>query len=169
MRGNDPDFLEAKRLVLKFFPESVGFNTSDVGLDWNAFLGAMMSADYTTDYSCDPFRNPNDPDLGLSEIGGLEGQESEVYLRLLSHTGLNPAGRSVVVPDALGRTGWSIEECPPFVCAVKTVPERLDEMSFFHQSRDSLFVYESGEALLIDHDCRVHWARSQINKRQGKA
>ena len=161
MKGTDPEFLEAARLIRKFFPESKSCITDEVGLDWDAFLGAMQTVEYAADYSCDPFRNPDDPDNGLSEQGGLEGNATEIYKRLLTHTSLNPNGRAVVVPDALGRTGWSIEECPPFACSTNTICGRLNEITFFGQSHDSIFVYESGEARLIDHHNRVHWARSQ--------
>lgn len=165
MQGDDPEFLEALRLIQKFFPESKSWLTEDVGLDWDSFVGAMQAADYAADYSCDAFRQPSAPVLGLSEQGGLQGRASEVFQRLLLHTGMKPAGRAVVVPDAIGHTGWSREECLPFICAAQTIPERLDEITFFGQSRDSLFVFESGEALLIDHHERVHWARSRINQR----
>ena len=162
MKGDDPEFQEAIRLIHKFFPEAKNWISAEVGLDWDAFLGAMQSADYTADYSCYPFRNPTDPDRGLAEQGGLDGRQSEVYLRLLKQAGWNPRGRVVVVPDALGRTGWSLEACPPFICTSERVPERLGEIEFFHKSRDAMFVFESGEALLIDHDNRVHWARSRM-------
>jgi hypothetical protein len=161
MKGDDPEFREATRLIHKFFPEAKDWIPAEVGLDWDAFLGSMQSVDYTADYSCYPFRTPTDPDRGLAEQGGLDGRQSEVYRRLLKQADWNPQGRAVVVPDALGRTGWSLEECPPFVCAAESVPERLDEIEFFHQSRDALIVFESGETLLIDHDNRVHWARSR--------
>ncbi|EDL57909.1 hypothetical protein [Gimesia maris] len=95
--------------------------------------------------------------------GGLAGNATEIYKRLLTHTSLNPSGRAVVVPDALGHTAWSIEEYPPFVCSTNTICERLNGITFFGQSQDSIFVYESGEALLIDHHSRVHWSRSQRN------
>lgn len=39
MNGSDPAFVEAARLVREFFPESKAFITSDIGLDWDAFLG----------------------------------------------------------------------------------------------------------------------------------
>lgn len=169
MKGNDPEFVEAARLVRKFFPESNACNPVVAGLDWDAFLGAMMTANFEADYSCCPFRNPTDPDLGLAQKGGLAGDDGDVYLRLLSHAKLTPSGRAVVILDAIGDSGWSTEDCPPFVCASKTVPQRISEIACFGQSRDTLFVFESGEAMLVDHDERVHWARSMINRHWQKA
>jgi hypothetical protein len=163
MRGDDPQFVEAARLVTKFFPESSGF-ISDIGLCWDAFVGAMMVANYAADHSCYPFRNPSDPDLGLATKGGLDGADEDVYARLMSHAGLAPFGRAVVILDAIGTDGWSAEECPPFVCDSRIVPQRLHEIICFGQSRDTIFVFESGEALLVDHDERVHWARSKMNR-----
>ena len=169
MKGNDPAFVESARLVRKFFPESTSFIPEEVGLDWDAFLGAMMTANYEADHSCYPFRNPTDPDLGLAQKGGLDGEEDDVYLRLLAHAKLTPSGRAVVIPDAIGVKGWSREECPPFECASPTVPQRISEIACFGQSRDTVFVFESGEALLVDHDERIHWARSNVNQQWRKA
>lgn len=165
MKGIDPEFVEAARLARKFFPESTGFISPDVGMDWDAFLGAMMIANYSADHSCYVLRDPSDPDLGLAEKGGLVGRDDEIYARLLSHTGFTPFGRVVVILDAIGADGWSSEECPPFICDSQTVPQRLGETTCFGQSRDLIFVFESGETLLVDHDERVHWARSKVNRR----
>lgn len=164
MKGNDPAFVEASRLVKKFFPESTSF-ISEVGLEWNAFLGAMKTADYEADYSCYPFRNSTEPDLGLAQKGGLNGEEDEVYLRLLSHAKFTPLGRAVVILDATGNEGWSTEQCLPFICASHAVPQRISEIACFGQSRDTIFVFESGEAILVDHDERVHWARSIVSQK----
>ena len=168
MKGNDPEFLEAARLVRKFFPESSSFIPEGIGLDWDSFLGGMMTANYEADYSCYLFRNSTDPEQGLAQKGGLDGEEGEVYQRLLSHTKMTPSGRAVVILDAIGETGWSTEECPPLICASPTVPKRISEFACFGQSRDTIFVFESGEALLVDHDNRVHWARSNVNQQWRK-
>lgn len=165
MKGTDLAFAEAARLVRKFFPESKAYIPEDAGLDWDAFLGAMMIADYASDFSCYPLRNSTDPDQGLAQSGGLNGEERVIYSRLLSHANLTPSGRAVVIPDAINAKGWSSEECPPFVCASHTVPQRISEFACFGQSRDAIFVFESGEALLVDHDDRVHWARSKVNRK----
>jgi hypothetical protein len=164
MTWDAPEFLEAIRLIRKFFPESQQFISEETGLDWDAFGGAMMAADYHSDYSGYPFRAPDSPDLGLASKGGLSGDDAEIYLRLLEHAGFAPTGRTVVVPDAFG-VGSSVEECLPFVCHSRTVAARLRETpSFSLGMRDTLFVFESGEALLIDHDERVHWSKSQMRK-----
>ncbi len=162
MRGDDPEFVEATRLALKFFPESRAFLTSETGLDWDAFLGAMMAADYNADYSCYPFRESSDPDLGLASKGGLDGDDDVVYRRMLGHAGIAPQGRAIVVLDAIGQTGHSTEDCRPFVCHSRTVPARLNEIACFGQSRDTIFIFECGMALLVDHDDRVHWSRSRM-------
>ena len=169
MNGNDPAFIEAVRLAKKFFPESKAFIAPNAGLDWDAFLGAMMNANYSADHSCYTFRNPSDPDLGLANKGGLDGDDADIYVRLLSHAELIPSGRAIVILDGIGAQGWSTEECLPFVCDSSTVPQRLHEITCFGQSRDTIFVFESGEALLVDHDDRVHWARSKVNQQWRKA
>jgi hypothetical protein len=169
MDGNHSSFVEAARLVRKFFPEAKSWTSPDIGLDWEVFLGAMMSAKYTADYSCYPCRNPTDPDLGLADKGGLEGSDRDVYLRLMSHAEMSPSGRAVVIPDAIGTKSWSADDCLPFVCDSQKVPERLQEVNCFNHARDTVFVFESGEAILVDHDERVHWARSKINRRRLKS
>lgn len=169
MDTHSPEFVEAVRLARKFFPEAVSFAHSDVGLDWNAFLGSMMTADYSVDCSCDALRRESDPDLGFAGTGGFDGSDEDVYARILAHTSIVPSGRAIVVPDAIGFQEWSKETCPPFVCDSRRVPERLREIQCFESSRNTLFVFESGDALLIDHDQRIHWARSRINQRQVKA
>lgn len=162
MNGDDPEFVEATRFAIAFFPEARGFISTSTGMDWDSFLGAMMTADFHADYSCYPCRAETDPDLGLADRGGLDGNDDDIYIRLLNHTDIVPRGRAVVVLDAIGRTGWSMEDCRPFVCHSRTVPERLKEITCFGQSRDIIFIFESGSAILIDHDDRVHWACSRI-------
>ena len=137
-------------------------------MNWDAFLGAMMVADYSADYSCYPFRDSTDPDLGLASAGGLDGDADDVYRRLLDHASLMPKGRAIVVLDAIGRTGHSTEECRPFVSHSRTVPDRLKEILCFGQSRDTIFIFESGSAILVDHDDRVHWAQSRIRQWPGE-
>lgn len=164
MHGTDDAFVEAARLVRKFFSESRAFLHIGTGLHWEAILGAMMTADYQADHSCDPFRSADAPNLGLADKGGVEGDDRDVYRRLLKHAQLTPAGRAVVIPDGIGVDGWSVEHCPPFICDFACVPEWLDEVPCFGPSRDTIFVYESGEALMVDHDQRVHWARTKEHR-----
>lgn len=162
MQGDDPEFLEAVRLAQKFFPESKGYISNKTGLDWEAFCLAMVTADYHGDYSCDLFQTPPGPDLGLARKGGLEGNDEDVYQRLLEHTGISPQGRAVIVFDAIGSSDWHHGGLPPIVCHSRTIPERLAEQPCFHQNNNVIFIYESGEAILIDHDNRVYWARSRM-------
>jgi len=164
MLGDDPEFIEAIRLAAKFFPESRCCLSPKTGFDWHIFLGAMMSAEYSADYSCDPLREPTDPDGGLARRGGLNGDDAEIYERLLQHTSIDPRGRAVVVPDGIGKTDFSVEECRPFVCHSHALPERLRESACFGQARDVIFVFETGSAILVDHDDRVHWAHSRTRQ-----
>lgn len=167
MKGDDPELLEATRLATKFFPQAKAFISNETGLAWESFLSAMMTADYHADYACDPYRRETDPDLGFTRCGGMDGTDDEVYSRLLNHTRLIPAGRAVVVPDAIGRGDWTTENCPPFICHSDRVAERLAETPCFGSGRNTLFVFENGLALLIDHDERVHWARSRAGQSSG--
>lgn len=164
MNKEAPELLEATRLALKFFPEAKAFILIETGLAWEPFLSAMMVADYHADFSCDPYRRDTDPDLGFARRGGMEGTDGEVYTRLLRHTGLKPAGRAVVVPDAIGQGGRSTENCLSFVCHSNRVPERLAEAPCFGLGQDTLLVFENGLALLFDHDLRIHWAKSRVRE-----
>lgn len=163
MTGNDPEFLEALRLIRKFFPESRAYLTDERGLDWDAFGGAMQCGDFAFDNSCDHFRFQDSPVLEFEGLGGLDGTPDEVYQRILSLAGFAPSGRAVVVPDAIGFGGRSIEECRPFVCAAARLPERLREIPRFWMDRhDTVIVFESGEAILVNHDDRLYWSRSRL-------
>lgn len=161
---NDPEFIEAIRLANKFFPESRGYIHEDQGISIYKMIESMQIADFKSDYSCEHFVIPEGPDLGLNKIGGFEGENDEIYARLISHVGISPTGRVVVIPDALGK-GWSLEHLKPFVCDIKTLPVRLSEIDcFFDESHDRILVFESGEVICIDHDLRVFWACSRIRK-----
>ena len=83
-------------------------------------------------------------------------------LNQIADTNFAPVGRTVVVPDIMGKGGWTTEKVSPFVCAFETVGQRIQEFGFFffEASRDKLFVFESGELILIDHDNRIFWAKS---------
>ena len=163
MKYSDPEFVEAVRLIAKFMPESRSRLAAQGRLRSDVILEAMAECGLYQDWSCDPC-SPG-PDLGLRASGGVNGTESAVYRRLLAHTGFRPKGRVVVVPDII----WSsTEERPPFVCDTETLPVRLHERDVtdqtclvFDGSSDNLLVYETGEALLLDHDQRFFWARSK--------
>ncbi len=166
---NAPEVMEALRLINKFFPESKGFLTNETGIGiWN-FISAMKLAEFGADFSCEPYGVPPGPDLGLSQKGGLDGDVKAVFARLLDHAGFSPSGRCVIIPDALGYKGWSQENLKPIVCHHKMAAQRIDELEFclFDHSHDSLFIFESGEALAVDHDNRVYWAKSSQGKNKG--
>lgn len=164
MKESHPEPVELLRLVQTFFPEAKPYLQSGLGLEWDGFLGAMKLADYAADYSCDPFREPGSPDFGLARIGGFEGDDAAVYRRLLSHARLAPSGRVVVIPEGLTTNGGMSATCQPFVCAAESASDRLREHPCLGRALEMIFIFESGEALLVDHDYRVHWARSKINQ-----
>lgn len=163
MKGNDPEFLAAARTIREIFPESKGHITDSVGLDPDAFLGAMQIAYYSADYSCCVFRLPTDPDLGLALKGGLHGSDFDVVIRLLTHAGISPRGQVVIIPDAIGRNNWSTEDRPPFICNMQELGLVFSQANCFRGTNDTILVFGSGEAILVDHDDRVHWARSKQN------
>lgn len=162
MQGNAPEFLEAIRLAKQFFPECRNYLSDLTGFDWELFLAAMMTTSYSADYSCDPFAPAEAPSQGLAATGGMEGEASTVYQRLLSHANICPNGRAVVVPDAIGCNQFSLDNCLPFVCESGTVLARIDEANCFDASRNTIIVFESGVAMLTDHDDRFHWAYSRF-------
>jgi|GEM_PF-2396199 len=181
MNGNDPEFIEAIRLIRKFFPESKRYISDQTGLDWCSFLNALRDgATFGEDWSCDLFGIPGFtimiPEPSFSDRGGIEGSEGEVFLRILNHIGFTPTGRAVVVPDAMSITETATEDRHPFVCSANRVAERLDEMVHvdhisgcnrpyvFDGLSDSIFVFESGEAFLLQHDIRLFWARSHSKR-----
>jgi len=179
MNGNDPEFLEAIRLTKKFFPELKMYISDHCGLDWCDFLSALEEGiGFGEDWSCDPYGTPGykvqNPEPSLEDRGGVEGSDREVYVRILEHVSFKPKGRVLIVPDTLPITGGSMEERPPFVCSVDRVLERLEERPFqshpivgldrpyiFDGSSDTIFVFESGEAFLLQHDNRLFWARTR--------
>ena len=169
MKWNDPEFLEAIRLTRKFFPESQAVVSTELGLHWDDFLGVMKWTDWGEDSSCDPFCRTTTSEMTLARDGGIDGTEVETLDRLLALTGYSPSGRVVVIPDALGR-GESTEDRLPFVCSAIKLRERLQEFDesdaprhvFTTGSSDTLLVFESGEALLVNHDERVFWAKSTL-------
>ena len=173
MNWDDPEYLEAIRLIRKFFPESKPIASTTLGLHWEPFLQAMGQCDCYHDTSCDPYCLETTAEMTLAQNGGTDGPEAEVYTRLLNHTGFSPTGRVVVIPETLHAGGWLLEERRPFVCHSRTLPERLADIDQHHPERylftgcsDTLLVYESGEALLVNHDERFFWARSKIRSQR---
>ena len=173
MRANDPEFLEAIRLIRKFFPESKPFVSVESGLAWDHFVGAMMKADFGMDDSLDPTKGTEAAENALASKALTTMGDAEIFLMLLEHAGFTPTGRAVVVPDTLGFAGSSIEERKPFVCNSGTLVERLEEsdknevelpIRFFDGASDTIIVFESGEALLVNHDDHFFWAKSRIRR-----
>lgn len=165
MKSSDPEVLEVTRLVLKFFPEARAYFQSNDAILWELFCGAMQTATFAMDDSCDPYSRSADPIRRFADTRGFDGDDEDIYLRLLAHTGINPKGRAVVMPDAIGASSWSHDIPRPFVCHSRTVPERLREIRVFGSGNNTLFVFESGEAILVDHDDRIYWARSRMRRR----
>ena len=151
MEWNSPAFIEAIRLARKFFPECKPFVSEKQGLGWEGFVSGMKLADWHADFSCNPYYKENKFRLLLASQGGFDGGSVEIYHRLVNCTGLSPDGRAVIVPEALGTSGWSKEEVLPFLCHSRSVATRLAS-DFFDSSRDILIIYESGAALAIHHD-----------------
>ncbi len=159
--GNTPEFTEAIRLINKFIPESKAHIHKESGISLKQMIAYVPLEDFKSDFSCYHFVLPEDPDLGLRKKGGFEGENDEIYFRLIKHTGFSPRGRAVVVPDVRVKGECSSEDMKPFVCAVETLPSRLNELDhFFDESFDRLIVFETGEVICIDHDLRVFWGAS---------
>jgi len=165
-----PPNIEATRLVRKFFPESRA--TIQEGRRFGVYdLVTAMSwgNDYHADFSCEPIPYLENPhDLGLAKRGGVEDDDEVVYLRLLEHSGFSPSGRVIIFPD-----DFPAEGRVPFVCHSRTALDRIREFEnnsqltslcrlFFDGCSDIIFVYESGEAMVLDHDQRFFWAKSKL-------
>jgi len=96
------------------------------------------------------------------ETTSLIGKDVEIYARSLKRTGFQPSGRAVVLPDV---ENWE-ESVRPFICAASTVPSRIkDAAPFFIGVQDALFIYGSGQMMLIDHHDRLLWSISKRLKR----
>ena len=161
-------FAEAVRLIHKFFPESRSVFSVENGIELYRFIDAMAFCGSKSGFSYNRWRTPPRRDLGLDKKGGFYGEHDHVLDRLLQHAGFSPRGRVVIIPDIYSERGWL--NCPetPFVCDHKMAGQRLVEADpkdlFDATSYDSLFVFESGEALAIDRDNRFFWAKSKKNR-----
>lgn len=160
-------FQEALRLINKFFPETKGIFSKENGVNVHNFINSMRLCDLKLDVSCDPFGMPSEPNLGLNRKGGFRGEYDIIFERLLEHANFSPIGRCVLILDIIPKIHWSAYSILPIVCDSKKVSERINEFNssdfFMGTSFDTLFVYESGEAMLIDHDNRFYWAKSLRN------
>ena len=169
MNHPSPQTIEACRLVRKFYPESKATIQAERPFGAYDLVTAMSwGADYHVDFSCEAVPHlKNPPDLGLAARGGVcDDDDDAIYVRLLAHTCFSPTGRVVIFPD-----DWPREEREPFVCHSRTAIERIREFGinsqsttpcFFDNCSDIMFVYESGEAMILDHDQRFFWSRSKL-------
>ena len=166
--SNYEKFEEAIRLIHKFFPESKSNFSKEVGIGIYKFLESVRECNFYLDVSCDPFLIPPEPDLGLGKKGGFNGGIAEVLNRLLDHASFSPLGRCVIIPDVVPESAWHKYPQLPIICDSRKVPERIWELDsaevFSNASYDSLFVFESGEAMGVDHDLRFFWAKSYANR-----
>ncbi|MEM8670482.1 MAG: hypothetical protein AAGG48_23350 [Planctomycetota bacterium] len=169
MDWNDPDLVETRRLIRKFFPESRATVHLDRPMGVYDLVTAMSWARHFQDFSCErvPYLD-SPPDLGLKDRGGVWDDDDSIYERLLDHTGFSPSGRVVIIPD--DHCTWGRM---PIVCLSRTAIDRVREFSatysgdskcklFFDNISDIIFVYESGEAIVLDHDQRFFWAKSKL-------
>jgi hypothetical protein len=160
-------YAEAVRLIHKFFPESRTFFSVENGIAMHRFIYAMGF--------CGPesgFLGKNKrelvPDLSLNRETGVYDDDDVVFDRLLVLANLSPTGRVVIIPDMYSEPGWA--KCPevPFICDRKMARQRLNEIDspdlFEGIGWDSLFVFESGEAMALDRDNRFFWAKSKKNR-----
>ena len=161
MDSSTPEIIEVCQLVQNFFPESKATIQSDQRFSIYDLITAMSWGDgYRADFSCEPvpyLENP--PDLGLAELGGVWDDDDTIYNRLLQHSGFSPSGRVVIFPDDAPCEGRE-----PFVCHSRSAVDRIREFKsgFFDNCGDIMFVYESGEAMALDHDQRFFWSKSKL-------
>lgn len=160
-----PETLEAVRLINKFFPESKGFINAEQGIQVYEFVRAMKLTNPQQDFSCDSHNTiPQNISPSLEDKGGFCGDAETILARLLEHSGFTPSGRCLIIPDALGK-GSSDVKYNPIVCDCKKLTERVEELDcMFDNMSDSIFVFESGEAFVVDHDLRFFWAKSGRSK-----
>lgn len=165
MDWNSPPFVESRRLIRKFFPECRAVIALDEQIDVFSFIDAMSWAGISRDDSCDPCPLDGAPDLGLLSLGGVDDADDVVYARLLQHASFSPSGRVVIIPDVYCTPGRE-----PIICHSRSAIDRIREFEdtytertawLFDNCSDSIFVYESGEAMVLTHDQRFFWAKSK--------
>ena len=136
-------------------------------ISWDGLADGLAIAGACVDCSCDPTRRSTDPPLGsLSAAGGLDGDAATVLRRILEFAKFTPTGRAIVIPDA----GAIKADARPFVCSSGRLPDRLAELDrtfpvFDGSSYDRIFVFESGEAFIVNHDLCLLWAKSSAHSR----
>ncbi|MBB6050173.1 hypothetical protein [Armatimonas rosea] len=166
MTGDCPEFIEAIRLTRDFFPEAKPYISLERGLHWDHLWQALLDAGARMDFSCDSgCHRPGEHALVHKLHRPEVVSDDEIYRVLLEHTGFSPTGRVVVIPDASWRPGFVPSARLPFVCSSQTVATRLHEYDdLFFQGNDTVFVFESGEAFLLNHDEKFIWAKSKQRK-----
>ena len=163
MDSSSPQTIEVCRLVRKFFPESKATIQLERRFGVYDLVTAMSwGSGYHADFSCEasPYLE-TPPDLGLATRGGVWDDDGAIYLRLLEHAEFSPSGRVIIFPDDFPYDGRE-----PFVCHSRTALDRIREFEsatcFFDNCSDIMFVYESGEAMILDHDQRFFWSKSKL-------
>ena len=166
---------EAIRLARKFFPESKRWVSEEQGIHWGEFIRALVdSGDGGYDVSHDCWTP--DSDFGLSEWKGVSLVNSraldlpydEGISFILSRFPNPPSGRVIVIPESFSKGTTVLNDLLPFICKVGSLSKRLmeywdDLRPFWNGVNDSIFIFESGEAFVIDHDLRLWWATSRIS------
>ncbi|KXX67852.1 hypothetical protein [Flammeovirga sp. SJP92] len=162
-------YSESIRLIHKYFPESKSTFTKELGIGIYNFITSMKFCDFNLDLSCT--HGGSVQEFELSEKGGFIGDNDKVYQRLLLHSGFKPEGRCVIIPDVVSENDWESYSVIPIICDSDMVGRRLLELEtdsnyeiFDGSSFDTLFVFESGEAMGVDHDNRFFWAKSKKRK-----
>ena len=156
-RTRDEEFCEPLRLIRKFFPESKARVTDFENLSVWDFLAAMEFVGLAVDFSYEPFGIPPGHRGDFAAKVDDRWNNEEVYRIVLEHTEFAPSGRVVILRgDRRASSNY-------IVCDSRAAASRLAELDgrLLSAGDDWLFVYESGEAFVIDHDNRLYWARSR--------
>ena len=160
---------ECRRLIRKCYPDCTATVHVNKPMCAYALVTAMSWGLHDTDYSCEacPRETRSASDKDLASQGGVwDNDDSTIYQRLLDRAGFSPTGRAVILPDDYCTFGRA-----PIVCDSRTASERVFEFSdknagdaqcsvLFDNISDIVFVYESGEAMVLDHDQRFFWGKS---------
>jgi len=162
-KGN-PEFHEAIRLVREFFPETKPYISYEQGLGFQGIITAMRLGEFYEDFSCDTCAVKYTHEPNFYTKGGFDRNDNEAYMDLLEYSGFNVSGRVIIIPDAIGNGSWTETHgnCYPIICSSKIASQRLEEREvIFNGSADSVFVYESGHIIAVDHDSKIFWSKSK--------
>ncbi len=163
---DDGRYDESKRLILKFFPELTDWLGESSSISLDGFVMGCRSVGVQCDNSYVDSPNLPGTHAQLRSSEALEGSDEEIYLKILKYTGFSPSGRVVFIPD----TDNFQNVYRPIICNSQTLPSRLRELDanpnapcFFNSSHDTVVVYETGQAWLLNHDNWLFWASSIQN------